>query len=158
MISLKESILKSTNSGIWNDVFNLKTKRFSLLTEKGIDKMRDAFCSFYNVTDSNSISAVDTAIENAYHEFGEGNSKKIELVLDKNLFERLKHAYSVKDITFDECAVLNHKPMNLEDVPAIWNTKDVSLVLKIDSENYWIWYYKTSEWLLIVDAKKDNKK
>ena len=149
MISLIESILSSTNSGKWANLleFDMIPIDFPDDTKKQ-NEIVSKVCSFYNIKNRESKIDIQEALKELnFLKLG----YKIQLVLDKDVFERLKRA-----LDKNKCR-LEH---NVDYVPTIYETQIPLIVKSTDEYNnsyLWVWHWgskynlfnNTNRWLLI---------
>lgn len=149
MISLIESILSSTNSGKWANLleFDMIPIDFPDDTKKQ-NEIVSKVCSFYNIKNRESKIDIQEALKELnFLKVG----YKIQLVLDKDVFERLKRA-----LDKNKCR-LEH---SVDYVPTIYKTQIPLIVKSTDEYNnsyLWVWHWEskynlfnnTNRWLLI---------
>jgi len=153
MKSLKESILSSTNAGKWGNPFLLKTKRYIFRKGNGATsvKVLNDFCDFYKIEDKETKEDIGQAVHEIINKFWHLD---IDVVLDKDVFERLQHALNRKNISIEH---------DIDYIPTLFHTEDISFVIKTtdpddtDKVFWWVWHWGSkrdlftyaNSWLMI---------
>lgn len=151
MISLKESILKSTGSGKWSKPLDFDMVPIDFPDDiKKQNEIVSKVCSFYNIKNKESKIDIHDALTKLDF-LCEGY--KIQLVLDKDVFEKLKYA-----LNRNKCK-LEH---DIDYVPTVYKTQIPLIVKSTDEYNksyLWIWHWGTetnlfthaNKWLMIYE-------